>query len=182
MVAIEAEEDEDEQVAESMVTERVGPSRVREARQNRKNPDHDDRPSTHDGQVEAAENGKAEGDRDRGAHLSRSGEARLRHSRRPASVLVGAFRRVEVVVGEVRPDLDQDRAQERGQRGHGAEGVIRDRDGRPDEDGHDRRGQRPRPRRHEPYGERTGAWRRSGHRRRYGSRGKREKSGFRFSL
>ena len=69
----------------------------------------------------------------------------------PEAVLgVGAAARVGVVVGEVRADLDEDRAEQRGDERERAELVVVDRQRGADEHRRDRRGQRPRPRGHEP--------------------------------
>ena len=93
----------------------------------------------------------------------------------PSAVLgVGAAAGVGVVVGEVRADLDEDRAEQRGDERARPEDVgelVRERGA--DEHGRDRRGQRARARGHEPDAHVAAP---------HGRFGKREKSGLRLAL
>src|SRR4051794_32786767 len=70
---------------------------------------------------------------------------------------------VGVVVRQVRADLDEDRAEQREHERQGPEDATGAGERRPDEDGSHGRGQRPRPRGHEPDLQgRRGNWEKSG--------------------
>ena len=99
-------------------------------------------------------------------------ETARRHAHRPEALLgVGPAAGVGVVVGEVRPDLDEQRAEHRGDEGEHLERAFGRRERRPDEHRRHRRGQRPRPGCHQPDVQRT-----------QGLRGNCEKSGLRLDL
>ena len=107
-------------------------------------------PASHD-QVDAAQHGQPEGDVGRHQHLARGHEPAGRHAHRPEAVLgVGAAARVGVVVGEVGADLDEDRAEQRGDEAADAQVALGGRQRGADEHRRHRRGQRAQPRGHDP--------------------------------
>ena len=84
-------------------------------------------------------------------HLAGRDEAARRDAHRPEALLgVGAAARVGVVVGEVRPDLEEERAEQGGDEPADAQVDLRHRERRADEHGRDGRGQGPRPGGHQP--------------------------------
>ena len=147
----EAEEEEDEHLTETLVPVRARAARVEHAGEDRGDADQQDLPTRGDDQVDADQHRQAERDVGRDQHLLGRDEAAGGHAHRAEPVLgVRAAPRVAVVVGEVRPDLDQQRAEQRGDERQGLEGPERGRVGRADQHGRRRRRQRPRPRGHQP--------------------------------
>ena len=173
-----AEEQEHEDLAEPLVAVRARPARVEHAGEDRRGADEQQLPAGGRDQVDAGEHGDAERDVGRPQHLARRDEPARGDADRAEAVLgVGAAARVGVVVGEVGPDLDEQGADQRGEEGEDLERALGGRQRGADEHRRDRRGQRPRPRGHQPDA-RGGGTLGDVHDR----RGKREKSGARFAL
>ena len=173
----DAEEQEHEHLAEPLVAVGARPAGVEDAGQDRGRPDGQQLPAGGRDQVRARQHRDAERHGRRDQHLARRHQPAGGDAHRPEPVLrVGAAARVGVVVGEVRPHLDEQRADERGEEGERLERLLRRRQGGADQHGRHGRGQRPRPRGHQPDARRR--WPVGD---RHGRRGKREKSGGRFS-
>ena len=112
----DAEEQEHEDLAEALVA--VGPraAGVEHAGEDRGGADQQQLPAGGRDQVGAREHGEPERDVGRDQHLARRHEPAGGHAHGPEPVLgVGAAARVGVVVGEVRADLDEQRAEQRGE-------------------------------------------------------------------
>ena len=170
----EPEEQEHEDLAQALVAVGPRPAGVEHAGQDRGGADgQQHRPGQRD-QVGAAQHGQREAHVGGDEHLTRGHEAAGGHAHGPEAVVgVGAAARVGVVVGQVRADLDEDRAEQRGDEPADAQVDHRHGQRRAHEHRRDGGGQRPRPRRHEPDAHRG--------RPRYGRRGNLEKSGRRLS-
>jgi hypothetical protein len=147
----DAEEEEHEQLAEPLVA--VGPraAGVEHAGEDRRGADEQQLPAGGDDEVGAHEHRAAERDVGRGEDLPRRHEPARGHPHGPEPVLrVGAAARVRVVVGEVRPDLDEQRPEQGGEEREGLERSFGGGERGAHEHGRDGGGQRLRPRRHEP--------------------------------
>jgi len=147
----EPEEHHHEHVAEAVIAERVGTARVRDARQDREHADDRDRPAGDADQVEPERRRDRERGDHRALHRARADQAGADGARRADAIRpIGAALGVEHVVREVRPDLDRERAGERGERRAPRDAARGRRARGADRDGHDRGWQRARARRREP--------------------------------
>src|SRR5262249_14363368 len=107
----EAEEDEDEEIAEPVVAERPGAAGVEPAGGDREDADGDDRPAADRREREAEGHRDAERDPRRALDRRRLDQPALRHPPGTDPLGVGAPLEVRVVVGEVGADLDEERAE-----------------------------------------------------------------------
>ena len=109
----DAEEEEDEHLAEPGVAVWPWPSRVEDAGENREHPDDDDHRARHRGEVDPGSGRDPKRDPGRDEDAPGRDQAGRGHPHRPEPIDgVGAPLRVRVIVDEVGPDLDEDAADE----------------------------------------------------------------------
>ena len=175
----DAEEQEHEHLAEALVAVRARPAGVEHAGEDRRGADEQQLPAGDRDQVDPGQHGDPERDVGRDEHLARRDEPARGDPHRAEPVLgVGAAARVGVVVGEVRPDLDEDRAEQRGDEAQRVEACPRvPASAVPTSTGATAAGS---VRGRAAISQMRAALRRR--RRAHGRRGNREKSGARFSL
>jgi hypothetical protein len=179
----DAEEQEHEQVAEPLVAIGPRPAGVEDAGEDRRGADEQQLPARRHDEVDADEHGQPERHVGGDEHLARRDEPARGDAHRAEPVLgVGPAARIGVVVGEVRADLDQQRAEHRGDEAQRVERALGGGERGADEHGRDGRGQRPRARGHQPDPQRIRAFGGLDGVGAHGRRGKRSKSGARFSL
>ena len=145
------EEQEHEQLAEALVA--VGPraAGVQDSGKDRRRADDQQRPAGDRDQVDPDEHGDTEGRPRRDQHLARRDEPAGGDPHGAEAVLcVGAAAGVGVVVRQVGPDLDGDRADQRGEEGQPVQVAVVGGQRRADENRRHRRRKRPRPGGHEP--------------------------------
>ena len=151
-----AEEQEDEDLTEALVAVRARAAGVEHAGEDRGDADQQQLPARDHDQVDADQDGEPEDHVGRDQHLLGRHETAGGDPDRAEPVLgVGAAPRVAVVVGEVRADLDQQRAEQRRDERQRVEGPERVRVGRADEHRRRCRRQRARPGGHQPDMERA---------------------------
>ena len=175
------EEQEHEHLSQPLIAIRFRAARVEHAGQDRGRPDHEQLPPGHDDEVDAGEHSDAEGEVGRDQDLTGRDEPAGRDPYRAKPVLgVGAPTRIGVVVGEVGADLDEHRADQRGDEPQRVEHVQVTRERGTDQHGCDRRRQGPHARGHQPDANaaRPGGLPCRCH---HARRGNFEKSGLRFS-
>ena len=138
----EAEEEEDEDLAQAEVAVWSRPPRVQPAREQARRAD-DQQPPV-DGQAESdpQHGGDAEGGDRRPPDLRRSDNPRRSGANGPDSPVVGAAHEVRVVVGEIDPDLHAERDHQSGKAGGPMPVTLMNCNRRPREHGRDRGRQR----------------------------------------
>ena len=91
-----------------MIAERERSGRVGDGAEDREQPEHKDRPAAAIDEVEPAGDREGDRDADRRLHLPMGDEPGLRHPERADPMLVRTALMVEVVVGQVGEDLEQE--------------------------------------------------------------------------
>ncbi len=176
-----AEEQEHEHLAQALVAVRPWTAGVGDAGQDRRGADEQQLPAGDGYQVGAEQHREPERHVGRDQHLLGWDEPARGDPDRSEPVLgVGPAPRVGVVVTQIGPDLDEDRAEQRGDEPKRVKDVLEAGQRGADQHRGDGRGQRPRARRHQPDPH-PARGRGGGLRHGYGRRGNFEKSTGRFS-
>lgn len=131
----QAEEDEDKDLTQTVIAERVGSAGVCDGADDGEEAEDQHWPAATIDEVEASNQGEGDGQADCGQHLSIGDEAGVHHPERTDPLLVGALLVIEVVVGEVAGDLEEDGDQERDDGGWPVFTIFVVGDGGPDQDG-----------------------------------------------
>src|SRR5690606_12700369 len=153
----QAKKEEDEDFAESEVRDRERPARVGNGADERRRAEQQEGPPASIDEIEPRQERQPERD-ERRAHDLDIGDVAGGGEPGWAGATTGSGSALEVngVVREVRGDLQQQRRQQRDERGRQVEPTLVPCDRRPDEDRRDGGGQCPRARGDEPYME--GRW------------------------
>ena len=109
----EPEEDQHEQLPETVIGKRIWAAGVRVSGGDRRDPDNDNRPPSSHDQRDSGERGDREADVGTEKHAVRRQKTRLGHAQRAeARRGVGAAPEIDRVVHEIRADLDEHRAEQ----------------------------------------------------------------------
>ena len=123
-----SEEEEDEELAQSQVAERLGSRGVGHSSRDGEQTEHRQNRPTPPDEIETGRRRRYQHRRRRHDHLPGWDETALRHTQRAQTILgVGAAPEIGDVVGEVCPDLQEERHGERRERGNEIEPALRPR-------------------------------------------------------
>ena len=154
----QAEEDEDENLAEPSVAKRPGPAGVGDRREDRSQPNRHDRPATDIREIDPNDAGECERSEQAHQHLPLGQQSQLCDAwRTNAGLIVRAAPKVRQVIREVRANLQCERSKQRRERRPQIEDVIPQRDRATDSDRSHGGGQRWRTRGNQPRSDRAGA-------------------------